>query len=443
MSAVRAPEESLPAVAGAALEEAARLGADAAEVGAGASLGFSVTARMGDVETLEHGNERSFAVTVYFGARKGSAGASDLAPESVAEAVKAACDFARYTSEDDCAGLADAGLMATEFPDLDLDRRWDLDIERAIGVAIECEDEMRAVGKVVNTEGASVSTTRSVHCYANTHGFSHTVATTRHSISGVAVAGDDGGMQRDFWYSVDRHPDRLEPHREIGRRAAERAVRRLGARRLKTCKAPVLFEAALAGGLLSQLAGAISGGALYRKASFLLDALGKRLFPSFVRIVERPHLPGALGSASFDAEGVATRERTIIEDGVLAGYLLDSYSARKLGMETTANAGGVHNWVFEGDVRPFDALLSEMGEGFFVTELMGQGANLVTGDYSRGAAGFWVEGGKIAYPVSEVTIAANLRDMFGGVAAAGDDVDERGRIRCGSLLIDNMTIAGD
>ncbi len=436
-------EQSLPAAAGLALEEAARLGADAAETDASASLGFSVTARAGDVETLEHGNERSFGVTVYFGARKGSASASDLAPESIAEAVKAACDFARYTSEDDCAGLADAGLMATEFPDLDLDRRWDLDIEHAIGVAVECEDEMRAVEKVVNTEGASVSTERSIHCYANTHGFSHTSAATRHSLSGIAVAGDDGGMQRDFWYSVHRHPDCLEPHREVGRRAGERAVRRLGARRLKTRKKPVLFEAALACGLLSQLAGAISGGALYRKTSFLLDALGERLFPSFVRIVERPHLPGALGSASFDAEGVATRERVIVEDGVLAGYLLDSYSARKLGMETTANAGGVHNWMFEGSTRPFDELLAEMGEGFFVTELMGQGANLVTGDYSRGAAGFWVEGGRIAYPVSEVTIAANLRDVFGGVLAAGDDVDERGRIRCGSLLIDGMTIAGD
>lgn len=442
MSAATA-EESLPAVAGRALEEAARLGADAAEAVAGTHLGFSVTARMGDVETLEHGNERSFAVTVYFGARKGSASASDFSPESVTEAVKAACDFARYTSEDDCAGLAPAERMATEFPDLDLDRRWDLDIERAIAVAVECEDEMRAVGKVVNSEGASVSTGRGVRCYANTHGFSHTDAATRHSLSAVAVAGDDAGMQRDFWYSVHRHPERLEPHLEVGRRAGERAVRRLGARRVKTCKKPVLFEAALAGGLLSELAGAISGGALYRKTSFLLDALGEPLFPSFVRVVERPHLPGALGSVSYDAEGVATRDREIVADGVLQGYLLDSYSARKLGMETTANAGGVHNWTLEGGARPFDELLKEMDEGFFVTELMGQGANLVTGDYSRGAAGFWVEGGRIAYPVSEVTIAANLRDVFGGIVAAGDDVDERGKIRCGSLLIGEMTIAGD
>ncbi len=445
MSASATLESGLATVAETALEEAARLGADAAEATSSAALGFSVTARLGDVETLEHSNDQAFGVTVYFGTRKGSAGVSDFAPQSVAEAVKAACNIARYTSEDDCAGLADAALMAADFPDLDLDRRWDLDIEGAIDVAIECENEMRSADKVVNTEGASVSTMRGARCYANTHGFSHTMAATRHSISAVAIAdaNDGAGMQRDFWYSVHRHPESLEPHRDIARCAAARAVRRLGARKLKTRKAPVLFEAGVATGLLSQLAGAISGGALYRKASFLLDALGERLFPAFVQITERPRLPGALASASFDAEGVATREHAIIEDGVLASYVLGSYSARKLGMQTTANAGGVHNWVFEGETRSFDALLEEMGEGFLVTELMGHGVNLVTGDYSRGAAGLWVEGGKIAYPVAEVTIAANLRDVFGSVIAVGDDVDVRGSILCGSILVGEMTIAGD
>ncbi len=430
-------------VAGAALEEAVRLGADAAEAVVSSARGFSVTARVGDVETLEHSNGRSLEVTVYFGTRKGSSALSDFTPQVVAEAVKTACNIARYAGEDDCAGLADAALMASSFPDLDLDRRWDLDVGRAIGIAVECENEMRAADRIVNTEGASVSTTRGVRCYANTHGFSHTVAGTRHSVSGVAVAADGAGMQRDFWYSVHRHPERLEPHRDIGRRAAARAARRLGARKLKTRKAPVLFEAELATGLLSQLAGAISGGALYRRASFLLDSLGERLFPSFVRIMERPHLPGALGSASFDAEGVATCDRAVIEDGVLASYVLDSYSARRLNMQTTANAGGVHNWVFEGETCAFDALFEEMGEGFFVTELMGHGVNRVTGDYSRGAAGFWVEGGKIAYPVSEVTIAANLRDVFRNVVAVGDDTDRRGNILCGSILVGAMTIAGE
>ena len=445
MSASSAPAGDLSAVAGVALEEAARLGADAAEAEASAAQGFSVTARKGDVETLEHSNDRSLSVTVYFGTRKGSASVSDFMPQALTEAVKAACNIARYTSEDDCAGLADAELMATDFPDLDLEQPWDIGIERAIDVAVECENEMSAVDKVVNTEGASVSTARNIYCYANTHGFSQTVAATRHSLSAVAVAdGNDGkGMQRDFWYSAHRHPDRLEPHRDIGRRAAQRAVQRLGARKVKTCKVPVLFEATLASGLLSQLAGAISGGALYRKASFLLDSLGERLFPPFVQISERPHLPGAFGSASFDAEGVATRDYAVIEDGVLASYVLGSYSARKLGMQTTANAGGVHNWVFEGETHTFDALLKEMGEGFFVTELMGHGVNMVTGDYSRGAAGFWVEGGKIAYPVSEVTIAANLRDMFRNVVAVGDDTDERGVILCGSILVSEMTVAGD
>ena len=445
MNELTIPESDLETVAGIVLEEATRLGASAAESVVGAGLGFSVNARMGEVETLEQGNSRSVGVTVYFGTRQGSSRVSDFATQSVADAVKVACNIAQYTCEDDCAGLADPKLLATDFPDLNLDHKWELDATRAIDIAVECEDEMLSVEHIVNTEGASVSTMRSAHCYANTHGFSHTVVSTRHSISGVAIAGDKGakGMQRDFWYSVHRHPECLEAHRDIGRHAAERAVKRLGARKVKTRKAPVLFEATLASGLLSQLADAISGGALYRKASFLLDTLGQRLFPSFVNIIECPHLLGALGSSSFDAEGVATRERVIVEDGVLKSYVLGSYSARKLGMQTTANAGGIHNWLFKGQTRPFDALLEEMGEGFLVTELMGHGVNMVTGDYSRGGSGFWVENGKISYPVSEVTIAANLRDMFKNIVAVGDDVDKRDSIVCGSILVDGVTVAGD
>ena len=443
MSATLVFGDTLSTVARAALEEAGRLGASATEVTASAVSSLEVGVHMGEVETIERGNERSFGVTVYFGARKGSASASDFAIPSVTEAVKAACNIARYTSRDDCAGLADAELMAVDFPDLDLDRCWELDAKRAIDIAVECEDAMRAVDKIDNTEGVSVSTMRGEHCYANTHGFLCTVSGTRHGISGAAIAKGEGGMQRDFWYSVHRHPERLEAPADVGRRAAERAVKRLGTRRIKTCKAPVLFEAAIAGGLFSELAKAISGDALYRQLSFLPGSLGKRLFPSSVNLVECPHLPGALGSAAFDGEGVATRERDIVRDGVLTSYVLDSYSARRLGMQTTANAGGLHNWVFAGETYSFESLIEEMRTGFLVTELMGYGVNPVTGDYSRGASGFWVEDGAVAYPVSEVTIAANLRDMFQGLVGIGDDVDARGSIRCGSILVGEMMIAGD
>ena len=443
MSGVPVFGDTLSAVAETALEEAGRLGASAAEVSAGAVDNLEVSVHLGEVETIERGNERSFGVTVYFGVRKGSAAAADFEAASVTEAVKAACNIARYTSQDDYAGLADAELMATDFPDLDLDRCWELDARQAVDIALECEDAMRAVDGIDNTEGVSVSTTRSEQCYANTHGFLRTVSGTRHGISGAAIARGESGMQRDFWYSVHRHPERLEAPGDIGRRAAKRAVKRLGACRVKTCKAPVLFEAAIARGLLSELAGAISGDALYRQISFLPDSLGKQLFPSFVNVVERPHLSGALGSASFDGEGVATYEHDIVRDGVLASYVLDSYSGRRLGMKTTANAGGLHNWMFTGETRSFESLLGEMRTGFLVTELMGHGVNPVTGDYSRGASGFWVEDGAVAYPVSEVTIAANLRDMFRGLVGVGDDVDVRGSIRCGSILVGEMMIAGD
>lgn len=443
MSAPLVCSDTLSAVAETALEEARRLGASTAEATTGAVSSLEVCVHMGETETIESGNERSFGVTVYFGTRKGSAAASDFSIPAITEAVGAACNIARYTSEDDYAGLADAELMAVSFPDLDLDRGWEIDVRQAIDIALECEDAMRGVDKIDNTEGVSVSTTRSEHCYANTHGFVHTDSGTRHGISGAAIARGEGGMQRDFWYSVHRHPEQLEAPGDIGRRAAERAVERLGARKVKTCRVPVLFEAAIARGLLSEFAGAISGDALYRQVSFLPDSLGKRLFPHAVNIVERPHLPGALGSTAFDGEGVATYEHDIVRDGVLESYILDSYSARRLGMKTTANAGGLHNWVFTGETHSFQSLVEEMRTGFFVTELMGHGANPVTGDYSQGASGFWVEDGVVAYPVTEMTIAANLRDMFQGIVGVGDDVDARGSIRCGSILVGEMMIAGD
>ncbi len=426
------------------LEEARRRGASAAEVGVSADTGLSVNVRMGEVETVEFHRDQGLGVTVYFGTRKGSASTADLRPEALRETVQAACDIARHTAEDPCAGLADPERMAREIPDLDLDHPWGIDTERAIETALACENAARAHdARITNSEGAGVDSHRGLRVYGNTHGFLGAYASTRHSVSCSVIAGSAQGMQRDYWYTTARDPAELEAAEAVGRRAAERAVRRLDARRVQTREVPVVYAADVAGGLLRLFLGAIRGANLYRKASFLVDHLGKRIFPEFVRIDERPHLPKALGSAPFDAEGVATRERTLVEDGVLRGYLLDSYSARKLGMETTGNAGGVHNAIIEPGPHDLDGLLRAMGTGLLVTELMGHGFNLLTGDYSRGAAGFWVEGGEIRHPVEEITVAGNLRDMFLGLAEVGNDVDLRSGVRTGSILIERMTVAGE
>lgn len=433
----------LEAVVAAILDEAARQGASTAEAGVSAESGLAVTVRLGEVETVEHNRDKGLGVTVYFGQRKGSASTSDYSRQAIEETVRAACDIARYTAEDDCAGLADAALMARSIPDLDLYHAWDITAERAIELAQECETAARAVdARITNSEGASVTSHSGYRVYGNSHGFIGAYPSSRHGVSCAVIADDGHGMQRDYWYSVAHDSKELEAVRKVGTRAGERAVRRLGGRRLSTRQAPVVFVAEVASGLFSQFIRAIRGESLYRKSSFLLDSLGQRVFPDFIRIHEQPHLKKALGSAPFDSEGVATRARDIVTDGVLQGYVLDSYSARKLGMQTTGNAGGVHNLIVESGPDDFATLLKRMDTGLLVTEMMGMGVNIVTGDYSRGAAGFWVERGEIQYPVEEITVAGNLREMFARIVTVGSDVDLRGNVRSGSTLIENMTVGG-
>lgn len=426
------------------LIEAKKQGATDAEAGLNIESGLSVTARLGDVETIEHHRDQGLGVTVYIGQRKGSASTTDLGASSIRETVSAACSIARYTSEDECAGLPDKARLATEFPELELYHPWSVDAEEAIALAIECEDAARSWHKEIsNSEGATVNSHQGLRILGNTLGFAHGYSTTRHSLS-CSVLGQRGdSMQRDYWYSVARNAKNLESAVEVGSKAAERTIRRLEGRILSTRRCPVLYSAEVASGLLGSLISAVSGGNLYRKSSFLLDSLGKKIFPDFIHIHERPHIRNALGSAPYDAEGVATANRDIVVDGILRSYVLGSYSARKLGMETTGNAGGVHNLTIETGDKDFEGLLKQMHNGLLVTELIGQGVNMVTGDYSRGAAGFWVENGEIQYPVEEITIAGNLKDMFMGIVAVGKDIDYRGNIRTGSILVEQMAIAGE
>ncbi len=427
-----------------ALEEAADRGADQAETGVSLGTGLSVMIRRGEVETLEHQRDRSFAVTVYFDCCKGYASTSDLSDQAIEDTVAKACTIAGYTARDEHAGLADAELMATEIPDLSLDHPWALTPEEAIDRAVECERYgMQFDDRINNADGTSVHTGRALKIYGNSHGFRGGFASTSHSLSCILVAADGDGMERDYWYTSSRDPEQLEDAESVGCRAAERTVRRLGARKISTRTAPVLFPADQARGLLGHFVAAIRGTSQYRKASFLLDAAGSPVFPDFVSMVERPHIPGAQGSAPFDNEGVATRDRDLVRDGVLESYVLSSYSARRLGLQTTGNAGGLHNLVVSHGDATLDELMREMGTGFIVNELMGQGVNGVTGDYSRGASGFWVENGEIAYPVTELTIAGNLKKMYRDIVAIGKDVDDRGGIRTGSILVNEMTIAGD
>ncbi|MBI3896694.1 MAG: metalloprotease PmbA [Gammaproteobacteria bacterium] len=430
-------------VATAALAEARKLGASAAETAANVSQGLSINVRLGEVETLEQTRDKGLSITVYFGQRTGSASTTDLSPTAVRDTVRAACTIARYTAEDDCAGLADADRLARTIPDLDLLHPWHPGADRAIELARECEDAARAAdARITNSEGASISTSEGLEVYANSTGFIGSLAGTRHSLSCAVIAQDASGMQRDYWYTVSRRSSDLEEPVSVGQRAASRAVKRLAARKLATCRAPVLYDAPVAASLLSHFIGAIRGESLYRGASFLVDHLGKPVFASHVHLHEQPHLRGALGSTPFDNEGVATAPRDIVRDGIVQGYVLDSYSGRKLKMPTTGNAGGVHNLTIDSGKLGFQELLKQMGTGLFVTELIGFGVNLLTGDYSRGAAGFWVENGEIAYPVEEITIAGNLRDMYRNLVAVGTDVDVRGNVRTGSILLDAVTIAG-
>jgi len=444
LSDLGAARQRLEDLAADALARAATSGADATEVGASLGTGLSVTVRKGEVETLEHQRDRGFSVTVYFGQRKGSASTSDLSAAALAETVDKACTIARYTAEDTCAGLADAALMARDIPDLDLDHPWELDPDHAVVLARDCEAAgLDSDERITNTEGGSLSSHRSLRVYANSHGFSGGYASTSHSLSCSLIAGRGDEMQRDYWYTVARRAEDLESPAAVGRRAAERALRRVGARRVGTRSVPVIFVAELARGFLGHLVGAIRGAAQYRKASFFLDAAGTQVLPEWFDIDERPHVPRALGSAPFDAEGVATRDRALVAGGILQGYVLSSYSARRLGLQTTGNAGGIHNLLVRPGEAGLEDLMRQMGRGLVVTELMGHGINAVTGDYSRGASGFWVEGGEIVHPVQEVTIAGNLKTLFTDIQAVGSDVDRRGVIQTGSLLIGRMTVAGD
>lgn len=427
-----------------ALDLARGLGASDAEAECSASVGQSVTVRLGEVETVEYNRDKALAVTVYFGQRRGNASTSDLSADSIRRTVEAACAIARHTAPDEAAGLPDAArLYRGEAPGLDLFHPWGLTVEEAIAAARETEAAARAVdARITNSEGATVSSWDADFVFANSLGFAGGFPSSRASIGCGVVATEGDSMQRDYWYSAERDPARLEAAAAVGRRAGERAVRRLGARRVATAEVPVLFEASVAGSLVGHFVSAASGSSLYRRSSFLVDAAGKPVFSPPVTIAEEPHLPGAMGSCWFDGEGVATQPRRIVDAGVLTGYFLSSYSARKLGLETTGNAGGSHNLVVAPGDEDFAGLVRAMGRGLVVTELMGQGVNPVTGDYSRGAVGFWVEGGEIRYPVEEVTVAGNLAQMYRAIAAVGRDVLVRGSRATGSILVERMTVAG-
>ena len=426
------------------LDYAVRRGATAAETEASEGFGQTVTVRRGEVETIEYNRDKGIGVTVYIGKQRGHASTTDFSPQAIRDTVDAALSIARFTATDDCAGLADEDTLARDIPDLDLWHPWGLPVERAIELAKACEEAGFAVDRrLTNSEGATISTQESHFIYGNTLGFLGGYPGSRHGVWCALIAGRNDVMQRDDWYETGRDAADLPAAENVGRRAGERAVRRLKARKIATTQAPVIFEAPVATSLLGHFVSAVSGGNLYRKSSFLLDCAGKQVFSALTNISEEPHVRKGLASAPFDEEGVATRPRDVVKGGIVQGYFLGTYSARKLGLRTTGNAGGNHNLVLHDTGTDFAGLLKSMGTGLLVTELLGQGVNAVTGDYSRGAAGYWVEGGAIAYPVQEITIAGNLRDMFQGVAAVGNDVVRRGSRQCGSILIERMTVAGD
>jgi PmbA protein len=427
------------------LKQAKALGVDAAEAGIVYQSGLSVTVRLGETETIEFNRDKSLNITVYKGKKKGTVSTTDILPNALRTTLEAACRIATYTEEDECSGLADQENMANanDIPNLDLYHPWDIAPEQAIAWAKECEDTARAVDpKIVNSEGASFSTHSHFRIYGNTHGFIGAYPSTRHSLSCVVIGKSNDSMQRDYDYTQARDGRELESTEQIGRRAAERTLKRLNGRKIKTCEAPVIFAAEIASGLIANFIAAISGSQLYRKSSFLVDHLGKRIFPTFVHLEEVPHLLKGLGSAPFDQEGVATKRHDIVREGILQSYVLSSYSARKLGLKTTGNCGGIHNLMISSSEYGLPELIKNMNTGLLVTELLGQGVNLVTGDYSRGAAGFWVENGEIQYPVEEITIAGNLKQMFSNLVAVGNDIEKRSHILTGSLWIDQMTIAG-
>ncbi|HKT98531.1 MAG TPA: metalloprotease PmbA [Paraburkholderia sp.] len=441
-------QDELKEIASDILRHAKALGASDAATEISEGDGLSVSVRRGEVETIEHNRDKSVGVTVYIGNKRGNASTSDFSAQALKDTVAAAYNIARFTADDDCAGLAEPDLLETAPRDLDLYHPWSLTADEAVEIARRAEDAAFATDRrVTNSEGASVSAQHSQFVLATSGGFMHGYPYSRHYIACAPIAGTGRSMQRDDWYTSRRSASELALPEAVGRYAAERALSRLNARGLDTRKVPVLFEAPIAAGLLGAFVQATSGGALYRKTSFLVDSLGKPVFAPHIQVVEDPHVARAAGSAPFDEEGVRTQWREVVKDGVVQGYFLSSYSARKLGMQTTGNAGGSHNLRLQSSLTnpedDFEEMLRKLGTGLLLTELMGQGVNFVTGDYSRGASGFWIENGEVSRPVHEITVAGNLRQMYRGIVALGDDVDRRGAIHCGSVLIDEMTIAGD
>ena len=425
------------------LKFARKGGASACELDISEGFGQSVSVRMGAVDTIEYNRDKGVEITVYLGQRSGQASTSDFSRTALKAAVNAALSIARFTAPDPCAGLADKASMARECPDLDLFHPWNIEVNDAIELARRCEEAAFAVDRSIrNSEGANVSTHQSHFVSANSLGFMGGFSSTRHGLSCAVIAGEGDAMQREYWHDARRDATELLCVEDLGRIAGERALARLGAKKIRTRQVPVIFEAPLAVGLVGNFVQAASGGALYRRSSFLLDTLGQQVFSPVIHISERPHLKKAFGATWFDSDGVATHEREVVADGVLQGYFLSTYSARKLGLQTTGNAGGSHNLRVKAGEDDLGALLRKMDKGLLVTELLGHGINYVTGDYSRGAVGFWIEKGKIKHPVQEITIAGNLRDMFRNIVAVGNDALARGAKHCGSILIENMKIAG-
>lgn len=424
--------------------ELAKAGADAAEVAVTKTTGISISTRFGEVENVEFNSDGALGITVYHQQRKGSASSTDLSPDAIARTVQAALDIARYTSPDPFAGPADKELLAFDAPDLDLFHPAELDAERGIELAARAEQSsLKFDPRITNTEGGSFNSHYGIKVFGNSHGMLQSYSSSRHSLSSCVIAEHDGDMERDYAYTIARDINDLKSPEWVGEECARRTLSRLAPRRLPTMEAPVMFAAEVATGLFGHLVGAISGSSVYRKSTFLLDSLGKQILPEWLTINEQPHLLKGMASTPFDSEGVRTVERNIVENGVLQTWLMTSYSARKLGMQSTGHAGGIHNWRIKGQGLGFEDMLKKMGTGFLVTELMGQGVSSVTGDYSRGAAGFWVENGEIQYPVSEVTIAGNLKDMWSNLVTLGDDIELRSNIQCGSALLEAMKIAGE
>ena len=418
-------------------------GVAAVEANIGSGTGFSVTVRLGEVETVEHQNDKGLSITLYIGSKKGSASTSDFSNKAIEETIDAAYAIASNSGEDDCAGLIEPEYLATEIPDLELSNEWEITPKSAIEMGKECESIARQYdNKITNSEGATIQTYCGQHYYGNSNGFTGGWEWTTHSIDCSVIAESDGHMQRDGWYTRARDPHVLENNKSVGERAAIKAIKRLGSRKIPTSKVPVIFEAQIATSLFGSLVNGISGSAQYRKSTFLLDKKDKKIFPNHINIEEKPHIKKAIGSSPFDNDGMATSNRSIIKEGVLQGYILSAYSARKLKMKPTGNAGGIHNLMVKPGPDDLDAMISNMGKGLLVTELIGFGVNLVTGDYSRGAAGFWIENGEIQFPVEEITIAGNLSDMFSQIVTTGKDIDVRGNIQTGSIWLENMMVAG-